>query len=300
MRFQHLQTFVETVERGSLSEAARALGISQPAVTNQLKRIESELGATLLIRGERGVVSLTAAGQTFLRYARQALAEHEAMRQRIAGLREEIGGDLSLAASTTPGEFVLPQLLSAFKARYPRVEARVTIADTMEVVDKVLAHECDVGFIGAPVQRPHLTLVPFVKDRIVLAVYPEHPFAGRDAVRIEELRGQPLILREEGSGTLRSLEQALREQGAELPRDSVALTLGSTHSVVSAVQGKLGIGFASVHAMALYGPDQVRAVPIEGLSLSRDLYIAYDEGRISTPLLREFLAFARTWAGRHQ
>ena len=297
MNLDHVRSFLEVIKKGSLSEAARALGISQPAVSNQIKGLERELGMELLIRGERGVVSLTAAGEVFLAFAEQVVAAYEEMLQRLSHLKEEVSGELVIAASTTPGEFVLPQLLSDFKARYPQVEAKVTIADTRDVVEKVLARESDIGFIGAPIERPRLILAPLVKDEIVLAVYPDHPFAGRKAIRLEELQGQRLILREEGSGTRRSLEQLLAEKGQKLPADNVVLVLGSAHAVIEAIQARLGIGFVSAFAvLRLQASGQLCTVPIAMFSLTRDLFVAYEEGQLSTRLRQEFLAFAREWA----
>jgi len=297
VNLDHVRSFLEVIKRGSLSEAARALGVSQPAVSNQIKGLERELGTELLIRGERGVVSLTAAGEVFLAFAEQVVTAHEKMLQRLNHIKKEVSGELIIAASTTPGEFVLPQLLTDFKARYPQVEAKVTIADTGDVVEKVLARECDIGFIGAPIESPRLTLVPLIKDEIVLAVYPDHPFARREAIQLEKLRGQRLILREEGSGTRRSLEQLLAERGETLPEDNVALVLGSTHAVIEAIQARLGIGFVSAFAVSrLQASGQLCTVPIEGLSLTRDLFVAYEEGQLSTRLRQEFLTFAQAWA----
>jgi len=297
VNLDHVRSFLEVIKGGSLSEAARALGVSQPAVSNQIKGLERELGMELLIRGERGVVSLTAAGEVFRAFAEQVVAAHEEMLQQLNHLKKEVTGELIIAASTTPGEFVLPQLLNDFKARHPQVEAKVTIADTSDVVEKVLARECDLGFIGAPIERPRLTLIPLIKDEIVLAVYPDHSFARREAIRLEELQGQRLILREEGSGTRRSLERLLAERGEKLPENNVVLVLGSTHAIIEAIQARLGIGFVSVFAVSrLQASGQLYTVPIEGLSLTRDLFVAYEEGQLSTRLRQEFLTFAREWA----
>jgi DNA-binding transcriptional LysR family regulator len=297
MNLDHVRSFLEVIKRGSLSEAARALGVSQPAVSNQIKGLERELGMALLIRGERGVVSLTAAGEVFLAFAKQVAAVHEEMLQQLSHIKEEVSGELVIAASTTPGEFILPQLLTDFKARYPQVEAKVTIADTGDVVEKVLGRECDIGFIGAPIERPRLTLTPLIKDEIVLAVYPDHPFARQKAIRLEELHGQRLILREEGSGTRRSLQQLLAKRGKKLPENNVVLVLGSTHAVIEAIQARLGIGFVSAFAVSrLQASGQLCTVPIAGFSLTRDLFVAYEEGQLSTRLRQEFLAFAREWA----
>ena len=297
MNLDHVRSFLEVIKRGSLSEAARALGVSQPAVSNQIKGLERELSTELLIRGERGVVALTAAGEVFRAFAEQVVAAHEEMLQQLNHLKKEVTGELIIAASTTPGEFVLPQLLNDFKARHPQVEAKVTIADTSDVVEKVLARECDLGFIGAPIERPRLILIPLIKDEIVLAVYPDHSFARREAIRLEELQGQRLILREEGSGTRRSLEQLLAERGEKLPENNVVLVLGSTHAIIEAIQARLGIGFVSAFAVSrLQAGGQLYTVPIAGLSLTRDLFVAYEEGQLSTRLRQEFLTFARKWA----
>jgi len=297
MNLDHVRSFLEVIKRGSLSEAARALGISQPAVSNQIKGLERELGTELLIRDERGVVSLTAAGEVFLAFAERVVAAHEELLQQLDHLKEAVSGELVIAASTTPGEYVLPQLLSDFKACYLQVEAKVTIADTGDVVEKVLTRECDIGFIGAPIERPRLILAPLIKDEIVLAVYPDHPFAGREAIRLEELQGQRLILREEGSGTRRSLEQLLSERGEKLPEDNVVLVLGSTHAIIEAIQSRLGIGFVSAFAVSrLQASGQLGTVPIARFSLTRDLFVAYEEGQLSTRLRQEFLTFAQAWA----
>ena len=300
MNFRQLRTYVEVVRQGSLSEAARALGLSQPGVSKQIRRLEEELGLPLLVRDERGVVSLTVAGQVFLRYAEDTLRAHQAMRQQLQQLQEELTGSLFLAASTTPGECILPRLLAAFRTRFPHVEARLTIANSREVADRVSAGEFDLGFIGAPIERPHLTLEPFVTDEIVLAVPPDHPFARRESITWEELKEQPLILREAGSGTLRSVEQALAAQGKHLPRENAVLVLGSAQAVVRAVRDGLGVGFVSAFALPGPEPGEPRPVRIAGLPLRRQLYIIYDAGRVQSRLQRAFLAFVREWAAKRE
>lgn len=292
MNFRHLRTYLEVVRSTSFSGAARSLGLSQPAVSQQIKGLEKELGTVLLLRSAQGVLSLTAAGEAFLRYAESTVAAHEAMRQRIARLQDAVEGTLSLAASTIPGSYLLPRLLMAFQERYPDVDAHLTVADTRDVGRKLLERECEVGFIGAPLQLPGLTSEAWGKDEIVLAVYPQHPFASRPAIALDELEGQALILREEGSGTRRSVERLLREQGETPSWRDVVLTLGSTQGVAQAIRDGLGIGFVSAHAAASEG---LSTVSIRGIDLTRELYMAYEPGRVTSGLLKAFLAFARAW-----
>ncbi len=292
MKFVHLRTYLEVVRQRSFSGAARALGLSQPAVSQQIKGLEKEIGTTLLLRSAQGVLSLTAEGEKFRHYADSTLEAHEAMRQQIAQLRNAVEGRLNLAASTIPGNYVLPRLLMTFQRRYPGADARLTVADSRDVAGKLLTRECEIGFIGAPLESPGLTLEAWVKDEIVLAVHPQHPFATRPTIALEELEGEALILREEGSGTRRSVERLLREQGEVLPEHNVALVLGSTQGVTQAIWDGLGIGFVSTHATS---SEKLSVVRIQGVDLTRELYMGYEPGRVTSGLLRTFLAFARTW-----
>ncbi len=297
MRLAYLRTFVEVVQRKSFSAAARALGLTQPAVSQQVRRLEEELGVRLLLREGRGPVSLTESGKVVLDFARSTLAAYDALRTELRRLEGEIAGTLRLAASTTPGEYLVPQLLTAFRAQHPRVEAQVTVSDTADVVQRVQSGACDLGFTGAPVEEPGLVLERVAADEIVLAVYPEHPFAGREKVTWDEVLAQPLILREKGSGTRRTVELALAARGKELPRESVALTLGSMQAVIQAIRDGLGIGFVSALAVTRVPPaERLPVVTIEGLRFTRELFIVYEELSVTTSLLREFVAFARQWA----
>ena len=132
-----------------------------------------------------------------------------------------------------------------------------------------------------------------MKDEIVLAVYPGHAFASRSSVALEELRDQPLIIREEGSGTRATVEQLLREHGHRLGELNVALVLGGTHGVAHAIRSGLGIGFVSTRAAESNG---LAMVHLGGIDIIRELYMAYDPARVSTGLHRAFLEFAREWA----
>jgi DNA-binding transcriptional LysR family regulator len=294
MQLAYLRTLVTIVERGGFSAAAQTLGISQPAVSQQIQRLEKELGVTLLHRGRRGFIEITPHGELVLNFAQATLAAYDALREELDRRQKVVAGELRLAASTIPGEYLVPQLLADFRERYPQVDARVTVGDTADVVRHVLAGECDLGFIGAPVAHPELTLERLAADRVVLAVYPDHPFARQEVIPWPEVLTQSLIMREEGSGTRRTVERALAEQGKTLPPESVALTLGSTQAVVQAIRDRLGIGFVSQRAVARVPPaERLPTVTIEGLTFARDLFIVYEAARMTTPLLEAFLAFAQ-------
>jgi DNA-binding transcriptional LysR family regulator len=296
MNLEYLRTFVSIIEHGSLSAAARAKRISQPAVTKQVQRLESEIGLPLMVRASRRPLELTPAGERVLAFARETTTRFEELERELAGLKEIDPGTLDLAASTIPGEHVLPGLLADFRKAHPDVDVRVTISDTDDVAARLLAGNADIGMIGSVPRTPGLRLERLVRDKVVLAVPSGHPFAEREAVSFDELRGQPLILREEGSGTRRSVELALEAAGLSLPTDSGAMTLGSTQSVLQAVAQGLGLGFVSARAAAQGTADgHLACVRLSGVDLIRDLLLAVLPGRIGDPLIVRFMDFAQAW-----
>jgi DNA-binding transcriptional LysR family regulator len=295
MNLEHLRTLVSIVEHGSLSAAARARRISQPAVTKQVQRMEAELGLTLLIRGPKREVELTPAGARVLSFAQETLAGLEALERELAALKEIGGGTISLVASTIPGEYILPGLLAEFRSEYPQVEVRMTISDTAGVVTSLLADEADIGVIGSVIKRPGLRLERLVSDEIILAVPPDHPFAGKEEVTVDQLSGQPLLLREEGSGTRRSVEAALSRAGLALPMENVRLILGSTQAILQAVEQGIGLGFVSARAATqAQANGYLACVTLAGVDLGRELYLAFQPRRVGEPLVARFLGFARS------
>jgi DNA-binding transcriptional LysR family regulator len=294
VNLDYLHTLVSVVEHGSLSAAARAKRISQPAVTKQIQRMESELGLTLLVRGPKRQVELTPAGERVVAFARETLAGYEALEQELGVLKEVGQGTLVLAASTIPGEYILPALLAAFREEYPRIRVEMTISDTADVAKRLLEDTADVGMVGSKPRRPGLRLERLVEDEVVLVVPPGHALAQQESARVEDLQGQRLILREEGSGTRRSVEEALAASGMALRDEDVALILGSSQAVLQAVEQGLGIGFVSGRAVAAARADErVACVALEGVDLARDLYLAYVPERAGDPLVGRFLKFAR-------
>lgn len=297
MNLEYLRTFLEVVRRGNLSEAARALDLSQPAVTYQMQRLERDLAYRLLERRE-GRLAVTPAGERLRQFAERVVAEEGRLRAGLSDLQEEVRGSLVVAASTVPGEFLLPRLLGEFTARYPGVTASVAIADTGVVARQVLARECDVGFVGARVSEPEIHSEPFARDEILLLAPPGHPWAIAATVRPQELAGERFLTRESGSGTMRSVVELLEGAGTALPELQAGSSFGSTQALLSAVEAGLGVAFISrCAAERSLRLGLVCAVPLEGLVLRRDLYLVYVEGRPQTRLLQEFVSFARSWGG---
>ena len=295
MDVSHVRTLLEIVRRGSFSEAASALNISQPAVSLHVQRLEREIGARLLDRGGARA-RLTPHGEIFVQHAERIVAADAEMREDIARLAHDLTGALRLAASTIPGEFLLPGLLADFTALHPNVTATLTVGDTEEVIGELESGESDVGFTGAPARRAALKQEPVYTDTLVLVAPADHPFAGRPSVGINELPGQRLIARETGSGTMASIQRILADAGVDARQWTPSVVLGSTQAVLNGVEAGLGVSFVSALAARRgVSAGTIAAVALDGAALERDLFMVYQEERITTRLLEEFTEYARGW-----
>jgi DNA-binding transcriptional LysR family regulator len=295
MNLDHLRTFTEVVRLGSFSEVAKKLSISQPAVSFQIQKLEQELGIRLIDRTQRAI-TLTAAGKRILRFAESVEAERQHLQHDLEQMREEVSGDLLIAASTIPGEFLLPPLLARFKQMHPAVRVQVAVSDSITVINGVQDNAYEIGFCGIAPEGQDLASFKVAGDEIVLIVFPEHPFAQRGEVSLTELEGESLIFRESTSGTQRNLETHLSRAGLDLRKLAPNLILGTTQAVVSAVAAGAGIAFVSnlaiKNSLAL---GRVRQVTVSGLRLSRDFYCIYRKERVVSRLLEEFLTFVQSY-----
>jgi molybdate transport repressor ModE-like protein len=243
MDLRHLSTLAEIAERGSFSAAAEALGISQPAVSQQVRTLERELGEPLIDRRGRRVV-LTARGELVHRYARRMLALRGEFERDFAEGSGELSGHLVVGSSTGLGEHVLPLLLGSFREQHPTVAVTLRVESTVEIIDRVLERDLELGVVGAV--RPHRALVyePFLEDKLILAVPPDHRFAGR-SVGLEELRSEPLILMQSGAGVRTVIDEELRRAGVRQRDLNVAMELGLQESAKAAVEAGYGVSFLS-------------------------------------------------------
>ena len=245
MNISQLRTFVTVIDAGSFSEAARQMSISQPAVTMQIQGLEADLSATLLDRRYRRI-DLTEAGRVLLPFARQVLSEVEGARERIAALSGKLTGRLVIAASTTPGVYVIPRLLGRFLAENPEVGVTITVHDTTGVVDEVESGRANFGVSGAVVKGARATFTPLGTDELVLICPTDSALASRSAVPLAELTEYDWVMRESGSGTRQVTELFLTGHGLEPVDLRVIVELGTGEALVSAVEGGLGVAMLSL------------------------------------------------------
>ncbi|MDZ4655919.1 MAG: selenium metabolism-associated LysR family transcriptional regulator [Coriobacteriia bacterium] len=273
MNIAQLKTFVTVVEHASFSEAARSMGLSQPAVTMQVQALESDLGATLFDRRYRKVET-TEAGRALLPYARKVLAELDDARTALEQLSETVSGRLLFAASTTPGQYVLPRLLGGFLRKFPEVGITLRVFDTAEVIEKVESGEAQLGMTGAEVHGARVEYERLGHDDLVMICAPNHALLKRDSVCFADLVEEPFIVRESGSGTRMVFEDAMRHGGIDPAELRVVMELGTNEAIVSAVEGGMGIGVVSTWvAEKALQLGTVARVPEGSFPLVRPLYL---------------------------
>ena len=287
-----LQAFCAVVERKSFSQAAERLGVTQPAVSLQVRSLEERLGHKLIDRSGRRVEP-TEAGERLYRNAQRLLA---AEAQLLAELDEEDGeltGRLAIGASTGPGAHLVPLLICEFARHHPALQVALTIADTQAVSEQVADRALELGVVGALRRHRSLDFEPLARDEIVLAVPAGHDFAGRD-VSLDELRGETLLFMQEGAGVRQVIDDELRRAGLKVRDLESRLELGLQESVKSAVTAGYGVAFISRTAVeAELAAGTLDTARVAGVEPARQLYIVRPRGRTPTRAAEAFLAFAR-------
>ncbi len=293
MDTRQLAAFCAVVERRSFSQAAERLGVTQPAVSLQVRALEKRLGTQLLDRSGRRVEP-TEAGQRLYRGAQRMLAlEDQLVADVTASGEGALGGNLVLGASTGPAAVAIPVALAEFQRQNPEVRVFLTVSDTHSVVERVAARELELGIVGAARRHRGVRFEPFFSDQVILACGPAHPFAGR-TVTLDELREDTLILMQEGAGVRQVVEDALRQQGMRLRDLDVRLELGLQESVRRAVEAGYGVTFISRTAVeADLAAGRLAEARVSGLDVTREISLATAAGRARTRVADAFVEFAR-------
>ena len=292
MDTRQLAAFCAVVEKSSFSQAAEKLGVTQPAVSLQVRALEERLGQTLLDRSGRRVEP-TEAGLRLYRSAQRMLALEEQLYEEVAADSGDLQGTLEIGASTGPGAHLVPLLLCEFQREHPELHVALSIWDTQTVSDKVAARELELGVVGALRRSRSLEFEPLVRDEIVLAVPPGHPAAGR-SVSLDDLRKETVIAMQEGAGVRQVVDEELRRAGLRVRELEPKLELGLQESARAAVLGGFGATFISRIAIE----DDLAAgtlalARVEGLEPAREVQLARATGRAETRVAQEFVAFAR-------
>jgi DNA-binding transcriptional LysR family regulator len=291
MDLRRLEVFAKVAELSSFSRAAEALSLTQPTISEHVRALEDELGVQLLGRG----ATPTRAGQLLLGYARRILALSREARQALDQFQGRMSGELVVGGSTIPGEYVLPALIGRFKAKYPDISVSLLIGGSRQVTGWAEDGRVEVAIVGAPPTPRSLAARELMTDELVVVVPAGHPWAGRRSVPLAELKAEPLIVRERGSGSRDALERALGDANTALSGFRIVGEMGSTQAIKQAVRAGVGIAIISKRAVE----DECRAgllhcVKVKDLRVARAFYLVTHRDRSRSPLAQAFVDFVES------
>ena len=296
MQLKQLEIFLQVAQLHSFSRAAEALYLTQPTVSAHVAALEDELGTRLVVRSTKEL-RLTAPGRVLSRYAAEILGLCQRAAQDVRTAASAISGTLSIAASTVPSQYLLPQVLPLLRQRYPDVFFQIRQGDSSQVTQWMAENGAELGLVGAPVQRVGLLCVPFFTERLVIVTpnTPEYRALGGE-MPVEVLKTAPYLVREAGSGTRKQGEQYLRGVGVDPKNLCLAAQLESTESILQGVKNGLGISILSGCAAREAAEEgKILAFSPDSPLLERQFYLLYRRSSPLSPaasmLLEELLCF---------
>lgn len=293
LNFHQLHIFYTVAEKGSFSGAAQALHMTQPAVTMQVQSLEEYFGTKLFSRTTKKI-ELTEAGRALLPFAKRSI---ELMRETETGMSRfthMLEGRLQLGASLTIGEYILPRILGPFGKEFPHISVSMKVMNTTQILDDIIHHQLTFGLVEAPIDHPDVQMEPVLSDELKLIIPSVHELASKETVTLEDMLQYPFVLREQGSGTRRVMEEELLRRGKDPSAMKILMELGSTGAVKSAVEANLGLSILSQssvkHELAL---GILQAKQVEGIRFMRSFYSIHLKSTLLPISAVTFLTFMR-------
>lgn len=288
MNLKQLEVFIKVAESGSFSKGAEATFITQSTVSQHISALENEFGLKLLDRTGKGALP-TEGGKILLERARKLVEYAKEIPIALARFKGIEEAQLTIAGSSIPGEYMIPAALPHLKNRFPGVTIVLLQGDSRDVLGKLVSEEVEFGVVGGSFDEDSLEFTPFAKDELVLIAPPGHRWVAQGGIEREELLGELVVLRETGSGTGRATVRALREAGIDPARLKVAAHLGSNEAIKRAVMAGIGVSFVSaVSVQRELEQGALIQVPVRGVSIKRDFYLANRKGRELSPAALAF------------
>lgn len=295
MDIKELEAFVYVVENCSFSRAAELLHLTQPTISSHISALERKLGIKLVVRTTKETYP-SDAGKLLYRYAKEILRVRENAAIALKNFSKEMRGTITIAASTVPSQYYLPQLLQQFREKYPDISFNIQMEDSPKVIEMVASRAVEIGFCGTKVESHKCISQEFASDCMALitpAAERFRPYIGAMPPR-ELLLNETFISREKSSGTYQAGREILERMGIDITRLHTAIEVRSSESVKQMVGEGMGIGLISLSAVRDYVQfGKVLAFPFEQEELRRRLYIVKHKNSILSPIAQTFYDYAR-------
>lgn len=294
MDFRQLEVFLAIVKFKSFSKAAEHLYLTQPTVSNHLFNLERDLDTVLINRSRSNKdISLTKAGELLYDYAVNIVNLRENAKFKLGEFKGKIVGNIEIASSTVPGQYIIPEIICEFNKIYPDVTFTICHYDSSQVVKGIISGDIDFGIVGAKISHNQLKYVNLMDDELVVVTPYNYFDKNKNAkITLEDLLKEKLILREKGSGTRKIIEKNLKQKNIEINKLQVVAYIESTEAIKQCIKKGLGISILSKHVIE----NEVKYklldyMDISNIELKRSFYFVYHSQRLPSPLELEFKKF---------
>ena len=291
MDLWQLHIFCKVVEQKSFSKAGKLVHLTQPTISSHIKELEAHFGCRLIDRLSKEAVP-TREGQLLYEYALKLIALRDEIESSLSRFKEQISGSLKVGGSTIPGGYILPQVIGKFLQQHPDVYPAMRVSDTVDIVREILTGELEIGVVGARSTDGPIIQKKLLEDEMRLILPADHLWSRRSNVTLEMLLEERFIVREYGSGTLKSMIESLKVRGCSIEEFQVVAELGSTEAVVSGVKDGVGLSIISPIAISEeLKAGSLKALPIKGINLKRSFYLTHHKHRSLSPPAQAFAQY---------
>jgi len=296
MDLWRLKIFRNVIDQKGFSKAAKAINLSQPTISSHIKDLESHYGCPLIDRlGNKAVP--TKAGELLYQYAGRLLTLHDEVETAMAEFQGKISGRLVLGGSTIPAGYILPQMIGKFMELNREVRISLVVADTERITRDVISGELELGVVGAKINDKRIVQEKLIEDEMQVIIPASHKWNGRKSIPLKALLLEPFIIRERGSGTLRSTQNSLAPRGMSYQEFNIVAEMGSTEAIIQGIKSNIGISVLSPISVANeLEAGTMKALNIKGYSLKRNFYLTRHKDRSASPLRKAFTKFIKEQA----
>ncbi len=288
MNLRQIELFVAIAETGSFSRGAERICLTQSTASQHMATLEEEMGTVLFDRLGRGVL-LTSGGEKFLQHARRILSERDALLQSMTDFRGFGNTLLKIGASNIPANYLIPPLLAPLKENFPGITLNMITGDTRDIVARLEQTEIELAIVGNCLTSKKVEFVPLMTDSLVLIVGSKHRWRNKDFISLHDLVSEPIVIREEGSGSGQTLDDALRLMGHNPADLKVAARLGNNEAVLQAVASGFGCAFVSELSVKYnLASGALYKVKVKKLAVERQIWVAKLKARSQSPAALAF------------
>lgn len=277
MDIHQLKIFVSVFKNRSFSRASEELYLTQPTISDHIKALEDEFGCKLFDRLGRTILP-TKEAEALYGHALEIIEKANAVREVLGQFKEEPVGELVIGASTIPGTYLLPPVMTSFRKKYPAISFQITIADSKEIVQKVLSHDLLLGIVGAKLNNAPLNYTPLIEDELIVVASPN--MTTKNGLQFKDLANLPMVLREEGSGTRKEIEKIFSGKGLSIEDMNIAGLFGSTDSIKQAI--KAGMGFSILSRLSVRDELKhkiLKEIKLTDIEMHRKFYVVTHKKR---------------------